>query len=87
MTHLTTQGRRALASAALLGLLGTVAACGSETETATDLGGAVPGAATSQPPEGQSERALEADALRAAQGQAPSDPAAPPGRRVPDARP
>jgi hypothetical protein len=80
MSHLTTSGRRALASAALLGLLVTAAACGSQTETATDPGVPAPGPAVSEREQGQSDRALEADALRAAQGQLPPTPQVPPGR-------
>jgi hypothetical protein len=92
MSHLTTPGRRALASASLLGLLVTGAACGTQSETTTDVGGAVRDAPQSEPLRGpsgggQSDRALEADAARAAQGQLPPAPEALAGRRVPDVLP
>jgi hypothetical protein len=69
MNRTTTQ--RGLAAAALLGLLAAASACGTQTGVANDpavqqgLGQHPLGRA--QGP-GQSDRALKADALRAAQG-------------------
>jgi hypothetical protein len=86
MSHISAGGRRGVAAAALLGLLATAAACGSQDDTALDLGGAVRDQASTSP-EGQSKRALDADALRAAQGQLPPAPKGPSGKRVPDGLP
>jgi hypothetical protein len=88
MSRISTGGRRGVAAASLLGLLATAAACGTQDETALDLGGAVRDQ-TSAGPEGRSQRSLEADALRAAQGQLPPAPEqhGHPGPRVPDSLP
>lgn len=89
MSHPTTAGRRGLAAAAALTALLTAAACG--TQTAADLDGSVPGARPSSTPQGQSQKALDADARRAARGQLPTPTQAPDqapsGRHLPDARP
>ena len=70
MNRTTTQ--RGLAATALLGLLAAASACGTQTGVGTDPA-VQPG--LGQHPQGraqqlgeQSDRALEADALRAAQG-------------------
>lgn len=92
MNNRTTTTQRGLAAAALLGLLAAASACGTDTAVAKDPVGQ-PG--TGQHPqgraqqlEGQSDRALQADAARAAQGQLPSTPSpAPAGKRVPDLMP
>lgn len=85
MSHISTGGRRGVAAAALLGLLAATVACGPQEETAVDPSGAVRDAAPATP-EGQSQRALDADALRAAQGQLSAAPERQghPGPRVPD---
>jgi hypothetical protein len=90
MNRTTTQ--RGLAAAALLGLLAALSACGTQTGVAEDpavqqgLGQHPQGRA--QGP-GQSDRALKADALRAAQGQLPAATASPSrsAKRVTDSMP
>ncbi len=76
---------RLSATALLTVLLTAATACG--TQTANDVAPSAPGAGSSAQPEGKSQRALDADARRAAQGQVPSPSPAPPGMRLPDARP
>ena len=65
MNRTTTQ--RGLAAAALLGLLAAASACGTQTGVAT-LPDSAPGMAHGRHDVSQSDRALRADALRAAQG-------------------
>lgn len=86
MSHFSTGGRRGVAAASLLGLLALTVACGPQEENVLDPGGAVRGEAPAAP-QGQSQRALDADALRAAQGQLPDESKRPAGKRVPDALP
>ena len=81
-----TVAARLSATALLTVLLTAASACGTQT-TVDDVVPSAPGAGSSAQPEGQSQRALEADARRAAQGQMPTPSPAPPGKRLPDARP
>jgi hypothetical protein len=80
-----TVAARLSATALLTVLLTAASACG--TQTVDDGAPSAPGAGSSAQPEGKSKRALDADARRAAQGQVPSPSPAPPGMRLPDARP
>lgn len=81
MSNMSNGGRRGFAAAALFAALLSASACGEQSGVVEDLGGAVPGAVPSQ--QGQSEKAQDADARRAAQGQLPepSEPSEPPVRR------
>ena len=81
-----TVAARLSATALLTVLLTAASACGTKT-TVDDVAPSAPGAGSSAQPEGKSQRALDADARRAAQGQVPSPSPAPPGKRLPDARP
>ena len=81
----STIASRLSATALLAALLITGSACG--TQTAADIAPSAPGAGPAAEPEGKSPRALDADARRAEQGQVPSPSPAPPGKRLPDARP
>ena len=85
MSNVSNGGRRGLAAAALFAALLTASACGEQSGVVEDLGGAVPGAVPSQ--QGQSEKAQDADARRAAQGQLPEPSQVPVRRPVPDALP
>lgn len=87
MSHNSTGGRRGIAAALLLGLLLTGSACGSQQDTASDLGNALPENPSSSTSQGQSPRALKADADRAAQGELPPSPQSSPGKRIPDTLP
>ena len=81
-----TVAARLSATALLTVILTAASACGTKT-TVDDVVPSAPGAGSSAQSEGKSERALDADARRAAQGQMPSPSPAPPGKRLPDARP
>jgi hypothetical protein len=81
----STIASRLSATALLAVLLTAASACGDQT--AADIAPAPPGAGPSAEPKAQSPRATDADARRAAQGQLPSPSPAPPGKRLPDARP
>ena len=80
-----TVGRRGIAAAGMLTALLMASACG--TQTAADLDAVVPGVDPSQTSQGQSDKALDADARRAAKGQLPTPSPGAPGKRLPDARP
>ena len=86
MSNMSHGGRRGLAAASLLAALLAASACGEQSGVVNDLGGAVPGVKSQQ--QGQSEKAQDADARRAARGQQPK-PSEPPVRlrRVPNALP
>jgi hypothetical protein len=86
MSNVSNGGRRGLAAAALFAALLTASACGEQSGVVNDLGGAVPGSVPSASQQGQSEKAQDADARRAAQGQLPS-PSVPVRRQRPNALP
>ena len=87
MSNVSNGGRRGLAAAALFAALLTASACGEQSGVVNDLGGAVPGGVPStSSQQGQSEKAQDADARRAAQGQLPS-PSVPVRRQRPNALP
>ena len=71
MSNVSNGGRRGLAAAALFAALLSASACGEQSGVVDDLGGAVPGGVPSPSQQGQSEKAQDADARRAAQGQLP----------------
>ena len=85
MFQLTTAGRSGIAAAGLFTALLLASACG--TQTAADLEAPGIGSHPTQGGQGQSAKAIDADARRAAQGQLPSPAPAAPGKRLPDARP
>ena len=80
-----TAGRRGLAAAGIITALLYASACGTQTAVDQVAPGVAPSANIQE--QGQSEKALDADARRAAQGQLPSPESAPAGKRVPDTRP
>ena len=86
MSNVSNGGRRGLAAAALFAALLTASACGEQSGVVNDLSGAVPGSVPSTSQQGQSEKAQDADARRAAQGQLPS-PSVPVRRQRPNALP